>query len=866
MRRKTQSISGKTTSIAYLSCSAKTYVDAVGNIKLGRNVFNHCQIVGHITRRLLERLPDALRTQLFPVGSELLAAAHDLGKVSPTFFLKLQRAVGHSCAETYPHLSAFLELDEARWGGHAGVSALSLKSAGYDSQVQAVVGQHHGFTPAIELRNATDECFGGEAWQSQRNALLQALSEEFDVSLPENLTDAQVRAISGLTSVSDWIGSGSLFDDPAQPWQPSIDRAITLAGYVPFQLRQGLTFKDTFGFSPREAQTKLIAACDRPGVYVLEAPMGLGKTEAALYCAYKTLESGEATGIYFALPTQLTSNKIYERFNQFLTTVLDENCPHRRALLLHGSAWLEETEMGEEGKPGSSWFNTSKRGLLAPFAVGTLDQALMAAMNVRHGFVRAFGLAGKVVILDEIHSYDAYTSVILDELISLLVELKCTVIILSATLSQTRRKKLISSDVTSQNYPLITVVNDDVREIFVTPPPERKVRISLIDDDAAAIEESLRRAELGQQVLWVENTVKDAQERYLDMAARCHELGIACGLLHSRFTLEDRAHAEDKWVTALGKAGWKAREQQGRVIVGTQVLEQSLDIDADFLISRFAPTDMILQRLGRLWRHNETPRSTSAQCEAWLLTPSLEALVRSPRMSMGGTAAVYNEYVLCRSLEAWVKQLADSDVVRLPSDIRPLIEATYHERQEQGAMATFLYQLMEGTPRRKGLNALRQLARLTLSEAGKTRSDTDAQTRYSEEDSADVLLLQSITPDSANKQTHITLLNGETLSLPWQKQRLSHKQWRRLSSKFMRQIVSCRQSQMPMTLPRQRCKQLGFGNVFYLGHPEFSDTVPFAIAIKGEDSVLKGVEQDLSGRFTYQYRQDLGLQIFKNKE
>lgn len=412
-----------------------------------------------------------------------------------------------------------------------------------------------------------------------------------------------------------------------------------------------MEFNDVFGFSPREAQSKLITACDKPGVYVLEAPMGLGKTEAALYCGYKMLESGNATGIYFALPTQLTSNKIYERFNQFLTTILDEHCPHRKALLLHGNAWLEETEMGEEGTPGYSWFNTSKRGLLAPFAVGTLDQALMAAMNVRHGFVRAFGLAGKVVILDEIHSYDAYTSVILDELISLLVELQCTVIILSATLSKERRRALLATDISCQDYPLITALNGDVKEIAVSPPPERTVQISLIDEGATALEEALRRAENGQQVLWIENTVKDAQERYFDLAARCQEIGIPCGLLHSRFTPEDRANNEGKWVTTLGKDGWGKRQQQGSVIVGTQVLEQSLDIDADFLISRFAPTDMTLQRLGRLWRHSETPRVSSAQCEAWLLSPSLETAISSPRANLGASAAVYSEYVLCRSLE-----------------------------------------------------------------------------------------------------------------------------------------------------------------------------------------------------------------------
>ncbi|AUI89001.1 CRISPR-associated helicase Cas3' (plasmid) [Vibrio azureus] len=866
MRRRKINTLSQVPLVPYAECPAKTFTDKYGQVCLGRSVFNHCQIVGHIARKLLSQLPVSLTNQLFPTGSELLAAAHDIGKVSPTFFLKLHRATHHSCDSKLSKFSLFFSLNETSWGGHAGVSALTLKQVGFDGQAQTVVGQHHGFNPEVNMRSASDECFGGEVWQKERKALLDALGDEFEVNIPENLTEAQVRAISGLTSVADWIGSGSWFDNPASPWQINIDKAITSAGYIPFKVRKGLTFSDTFGFSPREAQSKLLATCDQPGVYVLEAPMGLGKTEAALYCAYKMLATGIATGIYFALPTQLTSNKIYERFNQFLTTILDEDCPHRRALLLHGSAWLEETEMAEEGAPGSSWFNTSKRGLLAPFAVGTLDQALMATMNVRHGFVRAFGLAGKVVILDEIHSYDAYTSVILDELVALLVELKCTVIILSATLSQARRQSLLSIDVCSKHYPLITAVKKDVEEILVSPPPVQNVHIQFVSNESMAVEESLRRAELGQQVLWVENTVKEAQERYLDFAARCHELGISCGLLHSRFTPDDRASCEDKWVTALGKSGWHTRQQKGCVIVGTQVLEQSLDIDADFLITRFAPTDMMLQRLGRLWRHNDTPRPDSARCEAWLLAPSLNSAIHTPRTSFGASAAVYSEYVLCRSLEAWTKKLTKTSLICLPTDIRPLIDDTYHERKEEGPMAAMRYQLMEGSPHKKGLNALRQLARLTLSEAGKARSDTDAQTRYSEEDSAEILLLSSMLPDSENKQTKLTLLNGDQLILPWQKHRLNAHQWRSLSRKLMRQVVPCRRSQMPQTLPRERCRQLGFGHVFYLGHPEFAETVPFAIAIQSLDRELQGFEQRLSDRFTYQYRQDIGLQIFKNKE
>lgn len=132
-----------------------------------------------------------------------------------------------------------MAIDESRWGGHAGVSALTLGKAGYDCTLQTVVGQHHGFTPAVEMRNAADECFGGEEWQKERVALLDALSNDLGVSLPKNLTEAQVRAISGLTSVADWIGSGSLFDNPDFPLQSSVESAITNAGYVPFRSGKG---------------------------------------------------------------------------------------------------------------------------------------------------------------------------------------------------------------------------------------------------------------------------------------------------------------------------------------------------------------------------------------------------------------------------------------------------------------------------------------------------------------------------------------------------------------------------------------------------------------------------------------------------
>lgn len=858
-----------TPSISYLHCAAKTYTESNGQIILGRNVFNHCQIVGYIAKELILNIPEKIRDAVFPPGSELIAASHDIGKVSPTFFIKLHKAVNSSWQQQYPFLTQYAAIDEYDWGGHAGVSAVTLKAKIEEESLATIVGQHHGFTPNTGLRLSYAEAFGGHAWLKERYSLIEALKGEFNVPWPQSLSDAQIRAISGLTSVADWIGSGTFFEDPKQDWQKNIKAALNNAGYIPIQIKQEMSFEQIFGFPPREAQSKLVDICNKPGVYILEAPMGLGKTEAALYCAYNLLAQGDATGIYFALPTQLTSNKIHARFNTFLHAILEKESPHHQLLLLHGSAWLVETEMGEEGQPGRSWFSQSKRGLLAPFAVGTLDQALMAAMNVRYGCVRAFGLTGKVVILDEVHSYDAYTNVILDKLITLLQALQCTVIILSATLNKARKHALLGIDIKSDAYPLITAIaNDKAHEITenaVTPPTSQQVKVKLTEDVECAIEEVLKRAEQGQQVLWIENSVNDAQHRYFDFAARCYEIGVACGLLHSRFTPMDRTDNENQWVNALGKEGWSQRAQCGRVIVGTQVLEQSLDIDADFLVTRFAPTDMLLQRFGRLWRHLHTPRPAQAQCEAWVLAPTLSAAIVEPIHAFGASAFVYSEYVLCRSLEAWRLHLELHESIALPNDIRPLIEQTYYDREETPEMAKLRYQLIEGTPRRKGLNALRHLATLTLSKAGKTQSDQKAKTRYSEEESAEILLLKGVILDSANKQTLLQLLNGEELSLPWQKYRLSHQAWRQMSAILQKQMVSCSQRSLPHCLTISRCQQLGLGNALYLGHPKFAENVPFAIALIDDNGKLNGFELNLSDKYHYFYRHDIGLKIDKKE-
>ena len=860
MLRKKVSGESTPTVVSFDKCPAKTHTKNDGTVEQGRSVLNHCTIVGEVARALIGRIPPAVAMDLFPVGAPLVASLHDIGKVSPTFVEKIRQA----CTPGYSELDALSGINpqlENNWGGHAGVSQVTAKALNAPRHIPEILGQHHGFAPAVAGLRANDENFGGTLWQEQRVALVSALKKQLQLDWPIIETAAQARLLAGLTSVSDWIGSGQYFEDPSSPWQENIGPALDAAGFIPAAFQTGLSFEEVFSFHPHNAQTELIDQVVGPGIYILEAPMGLGKTEAALYAAYRVLEKGQATGIYFALPTQLTSNKIFDRFNDFLGAILAEDCKHR-SLLLHSNAWLLDTDMGEDGRPGGAWFNSAKRGLLAPFAVGTIDQALMAAMNVKHGFVRAFGLAGKVVILDEGHTYDAYTGTLLDALVELLRGLKCTVIILSATLNQDRRQQLLGRRVQSKEYPLITACPSasDAREIPVPAGPNQCLSIAMHRKEEEAIEQALLRAEQGQQVLWIENTVQEAQRRYLDLAARALEIGITCGLLHSRFTQQGRQVKEDLWVNLFGRAGRVERADQGRILVGTQVLEQSLDIDADFMVSRFAPTDMLLQRLGRLWRHADTPRPQAARCEAWFIAPDLDQAINTPEQAFGGSAFIYSPYVLCRSLEVWQSVSA----IQLPGDIRDLIERTYCLRDEDGAMSTWLAELENGSRRRKGRNAMRQLARVTLADVGNTLPENKAQTRYSEVENCEVLLLRRILFRPDKQLTVLTLLDGTQVQIPEHRHKLSRTQWRQISAKLMRQVVATRAQDAPLPLQIDLLQRFGLHHSFYLGNPAWDEAL-LRVALVDEAGRLYGVQHaPLHDKYLLEYRDDLGYRVIKN--
>lgn len=847
--KKNHDLSGQPTLMPHEQCLAKTW-KLPDRTVAGRTVLDHCLIVGHVAHAMVQRMPLTIQKKLFPEGAALVAATHDIGKVSPTFQKKIHSALSDRDMTILSQLT--VNVDEKQWGGHAGVSQATLaRMLGAKTHVPQIVGKHHGFT-SVGGYDALAQMFGAEPWNAQREELVQQLKEGLAMDFPCITEDWQADVVAGLTSVADWVGSGRWFEDPSRDWRSYIDTALDEAGFVRPMFKPNLTFEQIFGFEPKQTQVQLIEAAQKSGLYILEAPMGLGKTEAALYAAYRLLHQESATGIYFALPTQLTSDKIYERVRQFLSKVLTEDSLHHHAHLLHGNAWLSSDHMGEEGNPGGSWFAQGKRGILAPFAVGTMDQALMSVMNVKHGFVRSFGLAGKVVILDEVHSYDSFTGTIVDHLIERLRALDCTVIVLSATLTTERKKQLLGIQPTSDAYPLITAYpqGEAVTEYGVPCMPDHSVIIHKTHEDEA-LEEALLRAEMGQQVLWIENTVQQAQSIYQQCAARMADTEVTCGLLHSRFTKHDRREHEARWIDLYGKNA-QTRSDHGRILVGTQILEQSIDIDADFLVTRIAPTDMILQRIGRLWRHAATPRPASALQEAWIIAPDSKAAIENPKAYFGSSASVYAPYVLCRSLEVW----EDRSQIHLPRDIRPLMEATYAPREEVGHMKAHEQEVV------KMREKLQNIARGTLAHSKKTLPEEHAQTRYSELETIPILLVRDCQKDVQARCTHLIVLDGTPLSLPWNGRALPRTMWREYAGLLMQHTLTVAQHHAPVACLRKDIEWLQ--DYIYIGNIDDGEMLLRLGLVRDDGTICTLHQGQANTQFHLAYDDEIGYSATRN--
>ncbi len=599
--------------------------------------------------------------------------------------------------------------------------------------VAEAVGGHHGTFPrGGDLQGIGSSALGGKTWEAVRFDLGHALKSLCGLDgkpLPQgdlNQTPWVLMVLAGLTSIADWIGSDEKFFPyvaPGADLAEYADRAREQAALALSQLGWNqwssdhgqLAFSSLFPFDPNPLQDVIVQLADglpAPSLVLAESPMGGGKTEAALYLADRWSNIRGQHGFYFALPTQATSNQMFTRIKQFLARRYPEETVNIQ--LLHGHAALSaEFEAvcqnaervlhpsnvdGEPGYDGSSpnlvaaeWFTRRKRGLLAPFGVGTVDQVLLSVLQTRHYFVRLFGVTGKTVIIDEVHAYDAYMTQVLERLLTWLASLRSSVVLLSATLPAKRRQELIAAfarglgerapdPMSEPPYPRVSWCSPTGKGVCPIPQRgERRVEVRWVDGgrptkpgDPFPLGEELEKAlTRGGCAAVICNTVRRAQQVYeaLKFCFPAEELE----LFHARYVFTERDARERRTLARFGKDGVAGTKRPRRfVLVATQVVEQSLDIDFDLMVSEVAPVDLILQRAGRLHRHERNARPLQLHTPTlWLLRPEAD-LHGLPDFGLA-MEHVYHPHILLRS---WLA-LQHRDQINIPEDIEPLVEAVY---------------------------------------------------------------------------------------------------------------------------------------------------------------------------------------------
>jgi CRISPR-associated endonuclease/helicase Cas3 len=537
------------------------------------------------------------------------------------------------------------------------------------------------------------------------------------LSLDDDPPPCDLEFMAGFCAICDWLGSMTVnsrgeprftytteWMEPAeylQRRQPTARQVLEESGLLARSVTTG-GMKQLFPQfdQARGVQILVDALPVTAGLTLIEAPTGSGKTEAALALAAHLLAAGEAESIIFALPTQATADAMLDRIVEVAGRLFDSP----DVVLAHGKSRFNplfidlKSAAGKKAMYGAGereaaaqcaeWLGQSrKRVFLGQIGVCTVDQVLVSALPVRHRFVRGFGLGKSVLIIDEVHAYDAYMYGLLHRVLAHQKAMGGSAILLSATLPLPLRQALLQSwDADSaplgagNPYPLITRADADDTRLYELPDAERQRLIDssrtvvldwletpdMLPDEVLA-NQIVTAAEAGANVAVICNLVADAQ-RLAERLEAFTEKPVV--LFHSRFRFKDRQTLQQAVMDKWGKEGVRP---DGAILVATQVVEQSLDIDFDWMATQLCPVDLLFQRLGRLHRHPRRRPAGFEQPACTVLLPYEHQYELHKRIYGNGKAA--NARVLWRT-EQMVKKHPRVD---FPAAYRPLIEAVYEE-------------------------------------------------------------------------------------------------------------------------------------------------------------------------------------------
>jgi CRISPR-associated endonuclease/helicase Cas3 len=613
--------------------------------------------------------------------------------------------------------------------------------------------------------------------------------------------------LAGLAVLADWVGSdNTYFEYVSTPmpladyWKLAKARAFIAVSSTDLLLNQQVnpytSIKNTFGFKPTPLQhwAETVQIDTSPQLFILEDVTGSGKTEAALALTHRLLEAGAADGFYFGLPTMATSNAMFRRVSDHYLQMLSGHDGRKPSIVLaHGARDMDDRfreaklASGSQDSDYSSSDNTAtaqcnqwlgdsrKKALLAPVGVGTIDQALMAVLARRHQSLRLLGLYRKVLIFDEVHAADDFMFEILEGLLTLHHQQGGSAILLTATLSKIQRQRL--SDIwlkagqaepkrlTNTAFPLATKVtaHDNTvieNELTSRADVSRTVAIGFLNTQQTCVELVVESVRQQRCIVWVCNTVADAQNAYSLVINALEVEGLyqpeRVTLFHSRFVLHDRKGIETKVLNSLGKPSDKSH-RQGQVLIATQVFQESLDADTDVMISDICPIDDLIQRAGRLHRHTRNTLGTYER-DIKDSRPAPKLYVHSPEFTETpdsdwlSSDFQNSQYVYQSPGRLWLglKVLKELSEIKMPENARTLIEAVYGEDAYQRMPDIFkpYEDKLTGEGRSVASKANEQIInwkRYGYCDQSHQRwheDNSDISTRYSEIETVEVLLLK----------------------------------------------------------------------------------------------------------------------------
>ncbi|MFC3284066.1 CRISPR-associated helicase Cas3' [Litchfieldella rifensis] len=763
----------------------------------------------HLAARL-EMSPESLRRFLV-----FLLGLHDLGKFSRAFQGQAQPEGANlvptlsrlAYIERHDRLGALLwETCWVRWlrDGTLGWTEITLdgKARGQLKNTQASLMApmfgHHG-KPVTGSPLTLENFFGQDEISDDVEASRQFVKDltriiGVDWPVEKLLSDKWHKefqslswTIAGWAVLSDWLGSNQeYFEYRQEPmslekyWEyyakPRAEKALRATGFdqlplvVPYAGLHAWFDGNAVTPTPLQSQAESIELASGPQLFILEDVTGAGKTEAACILAQRLLAEGHGDGLYFALPTMATSNAMYSRLGNLHHHFFSESS-HPSFVLAHGARELNDEfskalaathpndsdyDKGEftASAQCNQWLADSrKKALLAEVGVGTIDQALMGLLPFRHQSLRLYGLARKVLIVDEVHAYDIYMQTLLAQLLAYHARQGGSAILLTATLPARMRQSLAEAwkaglgveggPLECQDFPLLTHVHrQSKQEIPLASRPEvsRSVAVEWLTQEGQAVEDVLAAVDAGECVAWVRNTVDDAIRAFEAIRER-HPDPEHCLLFHSRFAMVDRQRIESEVLARLGKES-TPDQRRGQVLISTQVFQESLDCDVDLMVSDLAPIDLLIQRAGRLQRHSRGHRRSPTLlllAPEWSDAPDDQWL----RHALPGTQAVYRDTSLCWFTQRVLRELG---AIRMPEGARTLIESVYGNVSDQlpdGLLDTRWEQL--GTQRMAAsmayFNAL-EMEKGYLLDRQKWQEEQEIGTRLTDEPTVNVVLLR----------------------------------------------------------------------------------------------------------------------------